>query len=289
MQDYSYTATQTEQLIANCPICCAGSSAVGALASPPSPPSVDNTSLPSPPPPPFIIPEQSGATLTLTLDPTVTFTTVEREQLLDAIAVQTGIPKEQLTLGEASVVYSQAERAERNQVKLYITVPDDDGEGQLRAEGLAAMIVEDVQFPTFVVSTEVDERPNQDLTMDEVPPPTAWAYVLPITIGAIFCLCACVGGCFFLRRAGVFVARPGRRKMPALADLEGDNSSLAIEYNPNAAKSDEPFAEWAAPTPRSNSQEQRHKRSLLEDSKAGGGGTAGRRSQAHPAKMSSHI
>ena len=68
----------------------------------------------------------------------------------------------------------QAERAERNQVKLYITVPDDDGEGQLRAEGLAAMIVEDVQFPTFVVSTEVDERPNQDLTMDEVPPPTAW-------------------------------------------------------------------------------------------------------------------
>ena len=222
------------------------------MASPPSPPSVDNTSLPSPPPPPFIIPEQSGAT-SLTLDPTVTFTTVEREQLLDAIAVQTGIPKEQLTLGEASVVYSQAERAERNQVKLYITVPDDDGEGQLRAEGLAAMIVEDVQFPTFVVSTEVDERPNQDLTMDEVPPPTAWAYVLPIAIGAIFCLCACVGGCFFLRRAGVFVARPGRRKMPALADLEGDGSSLAIEYNPNAAKSDEPFADWAAPTPRSNS------------------------------------
>ena len=126
--------------------------------------------------------------------------------------------------------------------------------------------------------------------MDEVPPPTAWAYALPVAIGAIFCVCACVGGCFFLQRAGVFVARPGRRKMPALADLEGVGSSLAIEYNPNAAKSDEPFADWAAPTaPRSNSQEQRHKRSLLEDTKAGGGGTAGRRSQAHPAKMSSHI
>ena len=103
MADYGYTVAETQSLIANCPICCAGSSAVGALASPPSPPSVDNTSLLSPPPPPFIIPEQSGATLTLTLDPTVTFTTVEREQLLDAIAVQTGIPKEQLTLGEASV------------------------------------------------------------------------------------------------------------------------------------------------------------------------------------------
>ena len=50
----------------------------------------------------------------------------------------------------------------------------------------------------------------------------------------------------------------------ARADLEGDGSSLAIEYNPNAAKSDEPFADWAAPTPRSNSQEQRHKRSALE-------------------------
>ena len=38
MADYSYTATQTTQLIANCPLCCAGSSAVvGPPSAPPTP------------------------------------------------------------------------------------------------------------------------------------------------------------------------------------------------------------------------------------------------------------
>ena len=43
MEDYGYTAAATAQLVASCPICCAGSSAIAAAPAPPVAPMIDLT------------------------------------------------------------------------------------------------------------------------------------------------------------------------------------------------------------------------------------------------------